>query len=139
MVEILNIAEAVLYVDNLPQAIDFYQTVLELPLTMSFDDAAFLQTGPDSTLILFDRAQLQARQSAIPRHGTEGPGHVALAVPRAEMEQWRERLREHRVAIEHEQLWPQGTLSLYFRDPAGNSVELIDSAHYPARWRQLAP
>lgn len=139
MGEILGIAEAVLYVDNLPQAVDFYQTVLDLPLTISFDDAAFLQTGPDSTLILFDRAQLNARQSAIPSHGTTGPGHVALAVPRAEMEHWRERLTEHDVEIEHEQHWPQGTFSLYFRDPAGNSVELIDSAHYPARWRQLAP
>ena len=139
MIEILGVAEAVLYVDDLPEAIDFYQAVLDLPLTMSFDDAAFLQTGPDSTLILFDRAQLRARESDIPAHGSVGPGHVALAVLRAEMDGWRERLREHGVEIEHEQQWPQGTFSLYFRDPAGNSVELIDSAHYPGRWRQLAP
>ena len=40
-------------------------------------------------------------------------------------EAWRERLREYRVAIEHEEAWPRGGHSLYFRDPAGNSVELI--------------
>jgi hypothetical protein len=28
------------------------------------------------------------------------------------------------VAIEHEATWPRGGRSFYFRDPAGNSLEL---------------
>jgi catechol 2,3-dioxygenase-like lactoylglutathione lyase family enzyme len=32
---------------------------------------------------------------------------------------------EHGVPIELETDWPRGGKSLYFRDPAGNSVELI--------------
>ena len=32
------------------------------------------------------------------------------------------------LAIEHEQRWPFGTHSIYFRDPDNNSVELIDEA-----------
>lgn len=130
MTHISRIAEAVLYVDDLSQATAFYQDVLQLPLTASFGDASFLQTGRDSTLILFDRQSLRDRESVIPAHGADGPGHVALAVPTSEMDAWRRRLKEHGVAIEHEHGWPQGTHSIYFRDPAGNSVELIDDDHY---------
>jgi catechol 2,3-dioxygenase-like lactoylglutathione lyase family enzyme len=137
MTTIQGVAEAVLYIDDLPAAIAFYRDVLGLPVTMRFDDAAFLQTGPDSTLILFDRAKLQVRQSAIPHHGAEGAGHVALAIEHDCVEEWRQRLNRHGIAIEHEQRWPQGTYSLYFRDPAGNSVELIDNRHYPQLWERL--
>ena len=138
MVEILGVAEAVLYVDELPEATAFYREVLGLPLTAAFDDATFLQTGEHSTLILFDRQQLRTRESQIPGHGAEGAGHVALAIPHEEMAAWRQRLQAHGVEIEHEQDWPQGTHSLYFRDPAGNSVELIDARHYPAVWGTIA-
>ena len=98
-----NIAEAVLYVDDLPEATRFYQDALGLPLTLSFADASFLQTGQDSTLILFDRAKLADRESAIPAHGSVGQGHVAFAVPAAELDEWREHLMAQGVAIEHEQ------------------------------------
>jgi len=136
--KIQNIAEAVLYVNDLPEATRFYQEVLGLPVSLSFDDASFLQTGERSTLILFDRARLKRRQSAIPHHGAEGPGHVAFAVPHESLAAWRRRLAEHGVAVEHEQSWPQGTHSVYFRDPAGNSVELIDDRHYPRVWERIA-
>jgi catechol 2,3-dioxygenase-like lactoylglutathione lyase family enzyme len=37
---------------------------------------------------------------------------------------WRERLEAHGVAIESVARWPRGGRSIYFRDPAGNSLEL---------------
>ncbi|HZD10242.1 MAG TPA: VOC family protein [Candidatus Binatia bacterium] len=134
---ILRVAEAVLYVDDLAQATAFYREALGLPLTASFADASFLQTGPDSTLILFDLPKLRERQSPIPAHGAEGPGHVALAVPADELDGWRQRLSEMGIDVEHEQRWPQGTHSIYFRDPAGNSVELIDASHYRRTWESI--
>jgi catechol-2,3-dioxygenase len=137
MTTIQGVAEAVLYVDDLPMATVFYRDVLGLPVTLSFPDASFLQAGPHSTVILFDRALLKVRESPIPHHGAEGPGHVALSMEHDCVEEWRQRLNRHGVAIEHEQRWPQGTYSLYFRDPAGNSVELIDDRHYPQLWERL--
>ena len=47
------------------------------------------------------------------------------------MAAWREQLRQQGVTIEQELTWPSGGQSLYFRDPAGNSVELAT----PATWR----
>jgi catechol 2,3-dioxygenase-like lactoylglutathione lyase family enzyme len=137
MTQILSLAEAALYVTDLSRARQFYVEVLDLPVTADFEDACFLQTGSNSTLILFDLEALLRRQSAIPGHGARGRGHVALAIPSEEMDAWRERLLTHDVAIEHEQDWPQGTHSIYFRDPDENSIELIDAQHYPRIWEQF--
>lgn len=134
MTTISGLAEAAVYVANLEKARAFYKEVLGLVETAVFADAAFLQTGPHSTLILFDREKLTNRDSVIPGHGADGPGHFALAIPPEEMDAWRARLEAHGVAIEHEQDWPQGTHSLYFRDPDQNSLELIDATHYPQIW-----
>jgi catechol 2,3-dioxygenase-like lactoylglutathione lyase family enzyme len=137
MTTILGVAEAVLYVSDLDKAADFYTEVLGLPLTASFNEARFLQAGKNSTIILFDVEGIRKRESVIPSHGAVGEGHVALAVPAGEMDDWRERLAAHGIAIEHEQDWPQGTHSIYFRDPAGNSVELIEASHYKRVWDRL--
>jgi catechol 2,3-dioxygenase-like lactoylglutathione lyase family enzyme len=112
--------------------------VLGLPVTNNFGDACFLQTGEQSTLILFERAALKSRVSIIPHHGSVGAGHVALAIPPEQMDAWRERLIKHGVEIEHEQDWSLGTHSIYFRDPDGNSLELIDGSHYPKTWERIS-
>ena len=44
---------------------------------------------------------------------------------------WREHLRQQGVAIEAEISWPSGGYSIYFRDPAGNSLELAT----PQMWK----
>ena len=115
----------------------FYVEALDLKPTAVFDDACFLQASPDSTLILFEIDALERRVSVIPAHGARGRGHVAFAIPAKEMDSWRERLLAHGVEIEHEQDWPLGTHSLYFRDPDQNSIELIDNTHYAQIWARL--
>jgi len=133
-VEIMRLAEAALYVSDLERARAFYREVMGLVETAVFDDAAFLQIGVDATLILFQIDALETRVSMIPSHGARGRGHVALAISPDEMTVWWERLHTHGVEIEHEQDWPLGTHSLYFRDPDDNSLELIDNTHYPQLW-----
>ena len=53
-----------------------------------------------------------------------GPGHFALGIEGEAFDAWRKLLQGHGVSIEKEVEWPKGGKSLYFRDPAGNSVEL---------------
>lgn len=130
MTQILNLAEAALYVHDLDLAVHFSTKVIGLPMTARFDEACFLQTRPQSTLILFDAERLASRRSSIPAHGARGPWHIALAIHADDMQAWRDRLGKFDVAIEHEQDWPQGTHSIYFHDLDGNSLELIDSSHY---------
>ena len=133
----MNLAEAALYVSDLERARTFYREVVGLVETAVFDDAAFLQIGIDATLILFQIDALETRVSVIPAHGSRGRGHVALAIGPNEMASWRERLQAHSIEVEHEQDWPLGTHSLYFRDPDDNSLELIDNTHYPQLWAKF--
>ena len=135
--EINGVAEACLYVDDIEAAEQFYTHVLGLPMTLSFTDSRFFQTGKHSTLIVFDRKELRERTSNIPAHYATGDVHVALTIPRAQYDAWKQRLIDHAVAIEHEQVWPSGARSIYFRDPDNNSLELMEDQHYPTMWQRL--
>jgi catechol 2,3-dioxygenase-like lactoylglutathione lyase family enzyme len=67
----------------------------------------------------------------VPSHGSEGPGHVAFSVGEGELEACAEELRARSVEIEREVKWPRGGRSIYVRDPAGNSVELVEGDLWP--------
>jgi catechol 2,3-dioxygenase-like lactoylglutathione lyase family enzyme len=60
----------------------------------------------------------------VPRHGSTGPGHVAFSVHASELDAWIDQLEGRGVEIEARVNWPGGGRSIYFRDPAGNSLEL---------------
>ena len=119
-----GIHEAALYVDDLAAAERFWRR-LGFPLITRMEGRhAFIRVGID-VLLLFDPASTREYSGKVPTHGAEGPGHVAFDVPDTDaLEAWRARLADAGVAIESEVEWPAGR-SLYFRDPAGNSIELI--------------
>ena len=50
-----------------------------------------------------------------------GPGASAQ-----EIERWKDHLAANGVVIESDFEWPQGGRSIYFRDPAGNSIEFAE-------------
>ena len=119
-----EILETCLYVDNLDQARAFYGGVLGLEL---FEHQAgrhlFWRCG-HRMLLLFVAEGTSAADSSVPRHGARGAGHVAFAVPDHEIPLWQQHLDRCGVDIEQAVEWPQGGRSLYFRDPAGNSLEV---------------
>ena len=51
-------------------------------------------------------------------------GHIAFCIPLDDFDSGRRRLAENDIGIEREIAWPDGNHSIYFRDPAGDSVEL---------------
>jgi catechol 2,3-dioxygenase-like lactoylglutathione lyase family enzyme len=58
--------------------------------------------------------------------------HVAFSVGEGELDAWRDRLAAHGVELEQDQDWQRGgARSLYVRDPAGNSVELVEGDLWP--------
>jgi catechol 2,3-dioxygenase-like lactoylglutathione lyase family enzyme len=119
-----KIVETAIYGDDLPAMEAFYREVLGLEFISRLEGRhTFLRAGT-SVLLLF-RAEETLKGDLLTPHGTTGPGHFAMGIPTASLEVWRQRLMEHGVPIELETDWPRGGKSLYFRDPAGNSVELI--------------
>jgi catechol 2,3-dioxygenase-like lactoylglutathione lyase family enzyme len=118
------ILETCLYVNDLDAAQAFYREVLGLrELSRQEGRHVFFRCG-DAMLLLFNPAATAQLLEEIPPHGAQGPGHVAFGVRQSELDAWRSRLSGQGVRIESEVLWPSGVRSLYFRDPAGNSLEL---------------
>jgi catechol 2,3-dioxygenase-like lactoylglutathione lyase family enzyme len=85
-------------------------------------------------LLVFDPRKSGAPGREVPSHGASGPGHVAFAAKPEDLPAWRDRLREAGVAIEREVDWDAGGRSIYFRDPAGNAVELAPPTLWGGGW-----
>jgi catechol 2,3-dioxygenase-like lactoylglutathione lyase family enzyme len=130
------LVETGIYAEDLDEAERFYRDVLGLTVWGKEEGRhVFFQVG-DSDMLLVFRPETTIRGEHLPAHGSRGPGHFALGIAAQDLDAWRERLREHDVVIEHEESWARGGCSLYFRDPAGNSVELITPGLWglPAGW-----
>ena len=123
MQPIHRILETVLYAADLDAAERFYGGLLGLEVESRKPGLfVFFRCG-DGMLLIFD-ADAAAAGRSVPAHGARGPGHACLAVAEADLEPWRRHLESAGVVIEQEQEWPRGGRSFYFRDPAGNSLEL---------------
>ncbi len=130
-----HLVEAGVYADNLEAAEEFYRAVLGLNLlTKESGRHVFFQVG-DSVLLVF-RAEATSKGGLLPPHGATGAGHFAIGIPTESLDVWRDHLHAHGVEIENEIDWPRGGKSLYFRDPAGNSVELVTRGLWglPSGW-----
>src|SRR4051794_376322 len=135
MTQIVHLVEAAAYVDDLDRAEAFYRDVLGLePIGKEPGRHVFFRVG-DAVLLLF-RAAETLKGTVLPAHGATGPGHFALGIAANAIEAWRDRLQANGVVIEQEVHWDRGGRSLYFRDPAGNSVELVTPGLWglPSGW-----
>ncbi len=124
-----GILETALYADDLEAAKAFYAQVLGLEVIVHDPDRhVFFRCGT-GVLLVFRPAvtaseQTQINGAPIPLHGCQGAGHMCFREPAERLAAWRRHLTDHGVAIESDVVWPNGAKSLYFRDPAGNSLEI---------------
>jgi catechol-2,3-dioxygenase len=117
------ILETCLYAEDLYQAEVFYQSVLGLkPFAKEAGRHLFFTCG--SRMFLVFNPAKTIEETDIAPHGARGPGHAAFAVPTSKLGQWKSYLKDKGVEIEKDVNWPNGGRSLYFRDPAGNCLEL---------------
>ena len=122
--KVQDVLETCLYVDDLDRAEQFYHDVLGLELESRQEGRYVFFRCRQRMVLLFN--PLVSRESAdhFPPHGAFGPGHVAFGVREVELAAWKSRLEQFAVSIEKTIDWPGGGQSIYFRDPAGNSLEL---------------
>ncbi|HEX9785598.1 MAG TPA: VOC family protein [Opitutaceae bacterium] len=132
-----SVMESVLYAHDLVAAEEFYTRVMHLEVIARDEGRhVFFRCGR-GVLLVFNPVQTSSEKtyvggSLIPLHGTTGGGHLAFRARADELADWRRHLQEKGIAIESEVSWPQGGHSIYVRDPAGNSVELVT----PEVWAQ---
>lgn len=134
--KILSVVETAIYVDDLDAAEDFYQRILGLEVIASEADRhVFFRVGESNVLLAFN-PRTTCTGDTLPHHGASGAGHFALGIESTSLDDWRRHLEANRISIETEMEWPAGGKSIYFRDPAGNSVELITPGVWqlPSGW-----
>lgn len=132
-----GILETALYADDLDAAEDFYTRVMGLKRIAKVEGRhVFFRCG-DGVLLIFNPAETVKPPRAdarlpVPPHGTTGQGHLCFRATSEEIEDWKARLASLGVAIEADFEWPakkdepKGGRSIYFRDPAGNSIEFAE-------------
>jgi catechol 2,3-dioxygenase-like lactoylglutathione lyase family enzyme len=135
MQPIQQLVELGIYAEDLAAAEQFYRNVLGLRVVGREEGRHVFFAVGDAMLLIFNpRSTLKG--DILPPHGSRGPAHFALGVGADSLDQWRAHLEKQGVAIEKEMTWPRGGRSLYFRDPAGNSVELVTKGLWglPSGW-----
>ena len=128
---ILRVYETVLYASDVVATAEFYASLPGVRLLREPDELnAALRVDDGGVLLIFDASRSSDPDRFVP-HGATGPGHVAFSVAPGTLDAWADELRARGVEIEREFSWEQGGRSVYFRDPAGNSVELIEREAWP--------
>lgn len=130
--KITGIVETCLYTNDLDNAEQFYSKLPGLHLTSKEEGRHLFYRCGNQMLLIFNPEHTSTEQTnvdgnLIPLHGASGAGHIAFSIPHQDIEKWKSFLKEINVEIESEVTWPKGFISLYFRDPAGNSLEVVSS------------
>ena len=123
-----SILETVLYANSIEEAVWFYHEVLGLDMPAAPSELMTLfRIDANHVLLIFDPSNSDQPGRAVPSHGARGPGHIGLKIQPADYQSWLDQLSKHGIAIEQEIEWKEAypAKSIYFRDPSGNSVELI--------------
>ena len=129
---LVNVLETALYHDrgDREEIERFYGEVLGLPLIAGWADGVVFRVG-SGVLLLFDRDLLTQRDEPVAAHGTRGPGHACLRAGDGDYERWREHLQGAGVELVHDARWGDSARSFYFKDPAGNLLEIADCDFWP--------
>ncbi|MTH78827.1 VOC family protein [Paracoccus aestuariivivens] len=128
---IIGTLETALYARDLVAASDFWVKIMGLQqIAYQPGRHVFFRCGAQ-ILLVFDPDATRKPPAAdsrlpVPSHGTDGEGHFCIAIDGGTILHWRDHLTANGVAIEADFEWPQGGRSIYFRDPAGNSIELAE-------------
>lgn len=125
-----GVLETALYADDLDKAEAFYGGVLGLELIRRGGNRHIFFRCGDSVLLVFNPAEtekpIENDPLPVPVHGARGPGHICFKISRDDLDAFAAKLSAAGVAIEHRLTWPNEAHSIYFRDPAGNSLEIAE-------------
>jgi catechol-2,3-dioxygenase len=116
---------------------DFYINILGLEFVSEEKDRYVFVKAGQSMLLIFNPNKTLASDTSntqLPAHGAFAPPsviHFALEIEKENYDITKNMLNEKNIKIEKEVAWEKGANSIYFRDPAGNLVEIITPGSWP--------
>lgn len=124
--------ETALYAPDLDAAERFYGGVLGLERIARVGNRhVFYRCGPGVLLIFNPQETVKPPEDGaappVPPHGTSGAGHACFRLAAENFSATITALNAAGVTIEADFTWPNGGRSIYFRDPAGNSLECAEA------------
>ena len=124
-----QLTELSLYVDDLDASKSFYQRLLGLDVLLEEHRMVGLELPGSAVLLLFDRSASGAQAGrlspdALAFQDDSGARHVCLSVSEASLTDWERHLMVNGVVVEGRVAQSNGSVSLYFRDLDGHSLEL---------------
>ncbi len=128
----MRVYETVVYGTDIAAMVAFYEGVLGLrPVEPPDELAAAFRLDDGGMLLVFEPGRASAPGRRVPSHGASGAAHVAFAVGTGELDRRRDAIVARGVEIEQDVTWGDRGRSFYVRDPAGNSVELVEGDIWP--------
>ena len=131
--ELSGILETALSFDHdvAGETLAFYRETLGLTEVASWREGTVFRLG-SGVLLIFDRELLAENDSPVAQHGSSGIGHICFLAAPGHYDEMRSRLEAEGVEIEHDHDWSDDRRSFYFRDPAGNLLEVANADIWPS-------
>ena len=132
--KIKKVVETCIYSSDLVSMKKFYAGILGLPVIQEEQDKLIFLKAGKNMLLIFDPVRTKANNGSLPAHGAPTPPsslHFAMEIEEHEYHANKQLLIDNNIAIEKEVNWNSHAKSIYFRDPAGNLVELITPGGWP--------
>ncbi len=121
---VTQVKETCIYVDDLQAAKKFYSEVLGLPVIAHRPNRHVFFRAGTSVLLCFN-PETTKKETQLPPHFAYGPQHLAFEVNSNQYQSWKKALQA-KLELLHEQTWEKGQHSFYFKDPAGNVLEIVE-------------
>jgi catechol 2,3-dioxygenase-like lactoylglutathione lyase family enzyme len=129
-----KIIETCIYSSNLKEMKEFYQDRIGLELVSEEENRhIFFKVGENMLLIFNPKVTMYEKDT---KHGAITPPsmiHFAFEIKKDDFQTIKMDILNKNIKIEKEVIWKNGGSSIYFRDPAGNLVEIITDNFWPIR------
>lgn len=121
---ISGIKETCIYIEDIDLAEQFYHGKLGLPIINKIEGKHIFFRAGSSVLLCFNPEDAKVKTSP-PPHYTYGPQHFAFEVDKGDYLASKEWIESLNIEIVDEITWKSGLKSFYFKDPAGNVLEIV--------------